>query len=127
MYRNQPKFTARWQVRRALQRDPSRLPSGPVTIGLGPAGAAVHHARGAQRVAWREVCSVDVDEDAIVVLFGDELGLVLPARGFAPGALSRVAQQIGAWREAAHACTPAPARRRDPGALPGPFAPPDPE
>ena len=121
------RFTARWQVRRALRRDPERLPAGPVTVGLGPEGGYLHHGGGTQRVAWSDVRSVDVDDDAIVVLFGDEVGLVLPARAFPNGALGPAARRIGGWREAMERVTPAPVPRRDPGAIPGPFAPPDPD
>ncbi len=121
-------FTARWQVRRALARDPSRLPAGPVTVGLGPAGGYLHHEGAAQRFAWTDVRSVDVDEVAIVVFFGDEVGLVLPVRAFADGdALAAAARAIEGWRTAMETATPAPVPRRDPGAIPGPFAPPDPE
>ena len=121
------RFTARWQVRRALRRDPDRLPSGPVTVGLGPRGGYLHHAGGTQRVAWSEVRSVDVDDDAIVVLFGEEVGLVLPTRAFGEGQLDAAARKIGGWREVVERMTPAPVPRRDPGTIPGPFAPPDPD
>jgi hypothetical protein len=122
------RFTARWQVRRALRRDPARLPAGPVTVGLGPAGGYLHHEGGVQRVAWGEVRSVDVDDAAIVVLFGDEVGLVLPVRAFPdPGAMHRAGRAIDGWRAAVEKATPAPVPRRDPGAIPGPFAPPDPD
>ncbi len=122
------RFTARWHVRRALRRDPERLPSGPVTVGLGRSGGYLHHAGGSQRVAWGEVCSVDVDDEAIVILFGDEVGLVLPVRAFPSGeAMVRAAASIAGWRKAEEKATPAPVPRRDPGAIPGPFAPPDPD
>jgi hypothetical protein len=122
------RLLGRWlapgQVRRALLRDPARLPSGSVTVGLGPRGGWLHHAGGETRFTWEEVRSVHADDAALVVLFGDDVGLVLPARAFKEGAMAEAARAIEDWR----VTRPAGLQpRRDQGVVPGPFAPPDPQ
>lgn len=119
------RWLAPGQVRRALRRDPQRLPSGPVAVGLGPLGGWLHHAGGETRFAWQEVLSIHADDAALVVLFGDDVGLVLPARAFPDAeAMSDAARAMAIWRDAG---TNDAAPKRDRGVVPGPFAPPDPD
>jgi hypothetical protein len=90
------------QVRRQVQADPDRLPRGAVSVGLGPAGGWLRAPEGESRFGWEEVAHVDVDDDALVLLFGQELGTVLPVRAFgSPEEMARVCVAIEGWRRAA--------------------------
>ena len=120
--------TRRWvvplQVRRQLARDPERLPRGAVTAGLGPEGGWLASDGGESRFAWHEVRHVDADDVAIVLLYGDELGTVLPVRAFGSAeAMAAVRLDIERWRRGAIPPSVTP-RGQAPPAPPPVFAPP---
>jgi len=121
---------ARWmvpmQVARALRRHPERLPTGPVAVGLGPDGGWVASDGSVGRFAWPDVRAVEEVEGALVLQFGGELGLVLPARVLAAveGSAELVAD-VRRWREAAGTGPRPPGDRGVvPDETPSPFAPP---
>lgn len=113
-----------WRVARRLEADPERLPRGPVTVGLGPEGGWVDSPRGVWVFAWAEVRHVDADAHAVVLLFGEELGTVLPARALEGRPLEDVVAAIERWRREAPTRGTRAARGQVPDPAPHPFAPP---
>ena len=117
------RWTVPWQVARALRDHPERLPSGPVVVGLGASGGWLHSAVGEGRFPWPEVRAVDRTDDAVVLFFGEELGMVLPARALPDGVdLDELVARIAQWRAGEPAAVSP--RGEAPEEVPSPFAPP---
>lgn len=124
-----PRLLTPWLVRRGLRRHPGRMPSGQIVLGVGPAGGWLGTRRGVSRFGWREVRRVHSDADQVLVLFSDQLAVIVPARVFEPASaqdafVARIQQWRSAqpWREARPAAPVAAAQ--PPTAVPDPFAPP---
>lgn len=79
-----PPRAAHWLVRRVRSRAPLRMPSGPVTLGLGPEGGWVSSGAGVSEFGWRELNRVHSDADLVVLLFSDQVGVIVPSHGFDP-------------------------------------------
>ena len=113
-------------MRRALAAAPDRLPEGPVRVGLGPDGGWLQTDAGMGRFDWQDVRHVDQTPSAVVLLFGEELGTVLPLRALpAEMGLDGLMSAVAAWRADGSSQAPPPASAVAlPDEVPSPFAPP---
>ncbi|HHO53691.1 MAG TPA: YcxB family protein [Deltaproteobacteria bacterium] len=94
-----PRLLTPWLVRHRLQRHPGRLPSGEIVLGVGPIGGWLGTQLGVSRFGWGEVRRVHSDADQVLVMFSEQLAVIVPARAFQPAsAQDDLVEQIQRWR-----------------------------
>ena len=121
-----PRWFIPWGVRRTLRRSPGRMPSGPVVLGVGPDGGWLRSNRGVSRFGWTELSRVHSDADLVLLMFGDQVGVIVPGRAFRPATeQDAFVADVERWQAAIRPPAPsAPVRSRPPVGIANPFEPP---